>query len=289
MARCAFYSCRTGTSSRIITHNVKRTILQRYRYSTILLRELVITDFKLRYQGSFLGYLWSLLRPLALFVILYMVFVRFLKFGGDIEHYPIYLLLGIVLWNYFSEVTIGGVGAIVGKGDLLRKINFPKYVIVLAGSFSALINLAINFVVVFVFMAFLHVDLHWTIVFVPLLVLELFVFSLALAFLLSALYVKLRDINYVWEVFMQGAFYATPIIYPIMAIPDKAAKLLMLNPVAQIAQDMRYSLITHQTPTMGSLYSNGWMRLIPISIVIVTAVAAVFYFKGRSKRFAEEI
>lgn len=229
------------------------------------------------------------MRPLALFVILYMVFVRFLKFGGDIEHYPIYLLLGIVLWNYFSEVTIGGVGAIVGKGDLLRKINFPKYVIVLAGSFSALINLAINFVVVFVFMAFLHVDLHWTIVFVPLLVLELFVFSLALAFLLSALYVKLRDINYVWEVVMQGAFYATPIIYPITAIPDKAAKLLMLNPVAQIAQDMRYSLITHQTPTMGSLYSNGWMRLIPISIVIVTAVAAVFYFKGRSKRFAEEI
>ena len=158
-----------------------------------------------------------------------------------------------------------------------------------SGSFSALINLAINFVVVFVFMAFLHVDLHWTIVFVPLLVLELFVFSLALAFLLSALYVKLRDINYVWEVVMQGAFYATPIIYPITAIPDKAAKLLMLNPVAQIAQDMRYSLITHQTPTMGSLYSNGWMRLIPISIVIVTAVAAVFYFKGRSKRFAEEI
>src|SRR5947209_14064607 len=93
---------------------------QRYRYSFILLKQLVKTDFKLRYQGSVLGYLWSLLRPLFLFVTLYFVFARLLKVGGTIPHYPVYLLLGIVLWNYFAEVTSGGVGAVVGRGDLLR-------------------------------------------------------------------------------------------------------------------------------------------------------------------------
>src|SRR3981081_248471 len=136
-------------------------ILLRYRYSAILLRELVKTDFKLRYQGSALGYIWSLLRPLLLFVTLYIVFTKFLKVGQDIPHKAVYLLLGIVLWSYFTEVTLGGVGSIVGRGDLLRKINFPKYVIVVAGSFSALINLALNFVIIGVFMVLGHVELTW--------------------------------------------------------------------------------------------------------------------------------
>ena len=267
-----------------------KSILQRYRYSVILLRELVITDFKLRYQGSFLGYLWSLLRPLALFVILYLVFVRFLKFGADIPNFPIYLLLGIVLCNYFPEVTGGGVGAIVGKGDLLRKLNFPKYVIVLAGSFSALINLAINFVVVLVFMLMKGADPQMSgILLVPLVIFELFVFSLALAFLLGAIFVKLRDVNYIWEVIMQGAFYATPIIYPLTAIPENVGKVLLLSPVAQIIQDLRYLLITPQSPTIGTVYHNEWMRLIPLSIVLVFTVIALYYFRKRSRYFAEEI
>src|SRR5262245_60339926 len=101
-------------------------IIQRYRYSVILLRALVVSDFKLRYQGSLLGYLWSLLRPLAIFAILYLVFVQFLRFGSNVPHFPIYLLLGIVIWNYFAEVTNIGVGSIVERGSLLRKINFPK-------------------------------------------------------------------------------------------------------------------------------------------------------------------
>lgn len=255
----------------------------------ILLRELVITDFKLRYQGSFLGYLWSLLRPLALFVILYIVFVKFLRFGGSIPHYPVYLLLGIITWNYFAEVTSTGVGSIVGRGDLLRKINFPKYVIVLAGSFSALINLAINLVVVFIFMLWNGVDFRMTILWAPLLIVELFTFALALSFLLSALYVKLRDINYVWEVIMQGAFYATPIIYPISNIPEKWAKLLMLNPMAQIVQDLRYALVTPDTLTISDIYHSSWARLIPLGTVVLLMIGAGYYFRKRSGRFAEEI
>ena len=266
-----------------------QTLKGRYTYSFILLKQLVKTDFKLRYQGSFLGYLWSLLRPLALFVILYFIFVRFLKFGGDMPHFPVYLLLGIVLWNYFIEVTTGSVSSIVSRGDLMRKINFPRYVIVLAGSFSALINLAINFVVIAIFMVVTHVDVRVSILLLPIIILELFVFSLALAFFLSAAFVRFRDISYIWEVVMQGAFYATPILYLLTAIPEKAAKVLMLNPMAQIIQDSRYLLVTPRTSLVNDLYGTQLIRIVPLGLVLVSAMLATVYFKKQSKYFAEDV
>jgi len=264
---------------------------QRYRYSFILLKQLVKTDFKLRYQNSVLGYLWSLLRPLALFVIMYIVFVRFLKVNYQVPHSAVYLLVGLVIWNYFGEVTSGSIGAIVGRGDLLRKLNFPKYTIVLAGSVSALINLAINLVVVSIFMVVQHVDVGINIIYVPLLILELFVFSIALAFFLSALFVRFRDVNYIWEVIMQAAFYATPIFYPLVAVPAShhLRQIVMLNPVAQIIQDIRFSLVTDHTPTIASVYGSGWVRAIPIATTVLLAVIAGSYFRSRSRYFAEEI
>lgn len=264
-------------------------IAARYSYSVILLKRLVATDFKLRYQASFLGYLWSLLKPLALFFILYIVFVRFLKVGAEIPNFPVYLLLGIVLWNFFVEITAGSVGSIVLQGDLIRKINFPKYVIVLSGSLSALINLGLNFIVVGFFMFLSGVTLRWSILWMPLLVLELFVFSIAVAFFLSALYVKFRDVTYIWEVVTQGAFYATPILYPLSAIPIAAAKILILSPVAQIIQDSRYVMVTKQAETISTLYGSHWFRLIPIFLTMLTAIFAARYFRNNSKSFAENV
>lgn len=265
-------------------------LTQRYRYSFILLKQLVITDFKLRYQGSVLGYLWSLLRPLLLFVILYFVFAKFLKFGDTIPNYPQYLLLGILLWNYFIEVTSGSVSAIVGKSDLLRKINFPKYVIILAGSFSAFINLLLNFIVLGAFMAYGNIGLSWHAVLILPLIAELFLFSIALAFLLSALFVRYRDVSYIWEVIVQAAFYATPILYALSIVPHNVAKFLILNPMAQIIQDSRYVLITPQTDTIYQIY-GGNIRIwaIPIGITIVLAIFASTYFRKRSRFFAEEV
>src|SRR5580704_832955 len=146
-----------------------------------LVSELVRTDFKLRYQGSVLGYAWSLLRPLLIFVILYVVFTKFLKVGTGVPHYPVYLLLGILLWNYFVEVTLGGVTAIVGKGDLLRKINFPKYVIILSIAISALINLSLTSIVIVIFMILGHVSVSWQALLIIPLVLELILASLTAA------------------------------------------------------------------------------------------------------------
>jgi ABC-2 type transport system permease protein len=264
--------------------------ITKYRYTAILLRQLVITDFKLRYQGSVLGYLWSLLRPLALFTILYIVFGKFLKIGSGVPHYPVYLLLGIVIWNFFIEVTTGNVSAVVNKGDVMRKVNFPKYIIIFAGSFSALINLTINFVVLAFIMAINHVSISRYVLFAPFLVAELLVLSLGVAFLLSSAYVRLRDVGYIWEVVVQAAFYATPVIYPLATpIPDTVQRLLILNPMAQILQDIREVLVTPSTRTLSDIYGSGMMRLVPFAVVALTFVIGAGFFRTRSKFFAEDI
>lgn len=193
-------------------------LYKKYRYSLILLRELVITDFKLRYQGSVLGYLWSLLRPLFLFVILYVVFVYFLKIGQGVPHWPVAMLFGIVLWNFFAEVTNNGLKAIVSRSGLIRKINFPKYIVIVAGTISAMINLILNMVIVIVFMIVDGVDPSWMMAMTPLYVIQIFVLGLGIAFALSAIYVKLRDVQYIW-----GNYYAGIILRVGGYFPDYAS------------------------------------------------------------------
>ncbi|MBP9738590.1 ABC transporter permease [Candidatus Saccharibacteria bacterium] len=274
-----------------MTTKIQR-IKARYRYSAILLRELVVSDFKLRYQNSVLGYFWSLLRPFSLFVILYLVFVKILKAGGDIPHFGVYLLVGIIVWNYFAEVTNNSVTSIVGKGDLLRKVNFPRYIIVVAGSCSALINLFFNFIIVAIFMLIANTEIATTVLLLPLLIMELFVFTLAIGFLLSALYVRYRDLSFIWEVIMQGLFFATPIMYDFAFVSGPSpllAKILISNPIAQLMQDMRYMLVTEKTETLGSTFGTPVAYLIPITIVVVTSVLAGLYFRSRAPYFAEEV
>jgi ABC-2 type transport system permease protein len=224
-----------------------------------------------------------------MFLILYIVFAKFLKIGDAVPHYPVYLLLGIVLWNYFTDITTGSIMSIFSRGDLIRKINFPKYVIVLSGCVAAFINLLLNFVVIAVFMVISDVKLGLeAFLFIPLL-LELTALAVAFAFFLSAAFIRFRDISYIWEVLMQGAFYATPILYPLSLVPEAAQKLLILNPVAQIIQDARQVIVTPQTITLGDLYVNKLVWLLPIALVIVISVLSVMYFRKRSKYFAEEV
>lgn len=262
------------------------------RQNRILLRELIITDFKLRYQGSALGVLWSVLKPLFLFAILYVVFDRFLSLGRDIEHFPVYLLLGVVLWSFFTEATLQGMQSIVNRGDLIRKINFPKYIIVISATVSAFINLLINLTVVFVFILINGVEIHPQAVLVIPLILELYVLTLVIAFFLASVNVKFRDFGYLWEIFLQAAFYATPIIYPLQMVAEKsifAAQILLISPIAQIIQDVRYVLITDQTMTIWNTVGLTWKAFIPFIIIGFIAVMAVVSFKKNSSQFAEQL
>lgn len=259
----------------------------------VLLRELVVTDFKLRYQGSVLGYIWSLLKPLMLFAIMYTVFVHFLRFGEGIPHFAVALLLGIVMWTFFLEATNQGMQAIVGRGDLLRKINFPKYILVISGTISALINFLLNLTVVFVFMIFDGVAFGWSALLFPITILILYSFALALAFFLSAVNVKFRDIGHIWEVLTQALFYATPIIYPLQMVlqyNDLAGHLLMLSPIAVLFQNARAQLVGHENViTADQLFTNPFWLILPYAIIAIIIAISVWYFRKNQAKFAEQI
>lgn len=229
---------------------------------------------------------------MLLFAILYVVFARILRFGSDIPHYPVYLLTGTVLWSFFTECTGQGIQAIVQRGDLLRKISFPKYVVVVSATSTALINFLINLGVIIVFALINGVTPSWNWLLVPFSILELYALSLGISFLLGAINVKYRDVGSIWEVLMQAMFYAVPIIYPISMVANSsmlAAKVMLLNPIAQVIQDIRFNLITKDTVTTWNYLNTWWIKVIPIILVAIILIVAALYFRKKSKYFAEEV
>lgn len=268
---------------------IKRLFSKKNR---VLLGEMIRTDFKLRYQGSVLGYLWSLLKPLMLFAILYTVFTQFLHIGRGVPNYPISLLLGIVLWSFFIEATSSALKSIVGRGSLIRKMNIPRYLIPVSVISSAFVNLLLNLIVVFIFVLFAqNTPLSWaTLLVLPILLIELIIVSVATGFFLSAVYVKYRDIEHIWDVVRQALFYVIPIIYPLTLVSSVAIqKLILLNPLAQIIQDAR-SVVTHGgTTQLTDLYTSPIIYLVPIGLIIVALLVSSTYFRKHSKYFAEDI
>ncbi|HEP1843589.1 TPA: ABC transporter permease [Streptococcus suis] len=257
----------------------------------ILLREMIKTDFKLRYQGSFIGHLWSILKPMMLFTIMYLVFVRFLRFDDGTPHYAVGLLLGMVTWNFFTEATNMGMMSIVSRGDLLRKLNFSKEIIVFSSVAGAAINYAINLVVVLIFALISGVQFTWTSLIIFPLFVELVLLATGVAFILSSLFVKFRDIGPIWEVFLQAGLYATPIIYSLTFIIQRGqvtvAKIMMLNPIAQIIQDLRYFIIYSGSMTIRDLISNPLIVAIPYLLPIIIYIIGYVVFNKNAKRFAE--
>ena len=264
----------------------------------VLLLELVKTDFKLRYQGSFLGILWSIVKPIMLFIVMYVVFVHYLHFTDGTKSYPIVLLLGIALWSFFTEATGIGMQSIVSRGDLLRKINFPKYIVILSSMMSALISLSINLLVVAVFAMATGVSLTSQVLWVPLNIIQLFALAFGPALYLSTLYVKFRDIGHIYEVLLQMLFYAMPIIYPLTLVKEKGYALfgvgvheiLLLNPVAQTIQDIRHNLIAPETvPTTWNTVQLWWLAVVPVLLTVGILLGGALYFSKNSRRFAEEL
>ncbi len=268
--------------------NIPRVLNRKNR---ILLAELTKTDFKLRYQGSVLGYLWALLRPLMMFAIMYIVFAKLLKIGNDIPHYPVYLLTGTTMWSFFTECTSQGIQSIIIRGDLLRKISFPKYIVVVSSTLTAVINMLINLAVIIIFALINGVEPSWTWLLAFPAILELYLLSLGLAFLLGSINVKYRDITSIWDVLVQALFYAVPIIYPVSMVASTssiAAKVILLNPIAQAIQDIRFNLITTETLTTWNYVANPLVIIPPIIVILVLTIGALI-FRHKSKFFAEEV
>lgn len=254
-----------------------------------IIRELVKTEFKLRYQRSILGYAWSLLRPMTSFAILYIVFTTVFPLGKEIEKYPIYLLSGIVLWTFFTEATTVSMGSIVARGDLIRKVSIPKYTIIIASILAAMVNLFFNTMVLIVLIVINKVSIGFNILLIPLYLTPLMLFTSGLALLLSAIYVRYRDIGHMWEVGIQALFYLTPIIYPLSRIANpKYQFILSISPIAYSIQNIRELSITKMTITASEI-SPVWGSMLPWIISILFFLFSIWFFKKRSKYFAEEV
>lgn len=251
-----------------------------------LIKVLATTDFKLKYQGSVLGYFWSLIKPLAYFAILYVIFTMVFKIGNSVPHYPVYLLLGVLIFSYWSEATSSGMTAIVSKGDLIRKIYFPRIVLVISSTTTAAMTFLLNMIVVLVFAYFNKVIFHWGMLISFVYFVELYFFILGVSFYLSALYVKFRDIGHIWEVVNQILFYATPLLYLINSVPIKYARLMVLSPLAQIILDVRHSFIGSGILTIRD-YWGAWY--LPPLLVLFILISGYFVFQRMAAKFAEEI
>jgi ABC-2 type transport system permease protein len=253
-----------------------------------LIRELSITQFKLKYTGSALGYVWSLVKPLMLFGIMYLVFSALLKVGTGVPEFPIQLLFGIVLWTFFVESTTLAMNAIAGASDLIRKAYFPRWILVVASTGSALLTFAINtLLVVAITLALGQLHLSWRSLLAPLYYVELATLVLGLSLLLSALFVFFRDLGHIWEILSLVLFYGSGIVFPFTKIPASLQAIAGLNPVAQIVQDIRNALID---PTIHSMaYLIGPLVVIPILITVVTFVIGFVVFSQLTPRFAESL
>ena len=256
----------------------------KYRYSIVVFKELVKTDFQLRYQGSFLGVLWSVLKPLMLFAVMYTVFVRFLRFSDGTPTFAISLLCGTCLWSFFSEATTMGMQSIVNRGDLLRKVHFPSYIIVAATTMGSMISLGINLIVVIVFGFFSHAHYTWHVLLVPLNILQLYV-------LMGTLYVYFRDVSHIWDVVLQAMFYAIPVIYPLSMVAHYfplVSKIMLLNPIAQTIMDVRHNLLSPEDiPTVWTWVGNPYLSLIPYVLSLLLLWLGVYVFRKNSSKFAE--
>lgn len=265
----------------------------RYHYAIVVFKEMVKTDFELRYQGSFLGVLWSVLKPLMLFAVMYMVFVRFLKFTDGTPTFAISLLCGTCLWSFFSEATTMGMQSIVNRGDLLRKVHFPSYIIVAATTMGSMISLGINLLVVIVFGFFAHAHYTWHILVVPLNILQLYALALAISLLLGTLYVYYRDVSHIWEVILQAMFYAIPVIYPLSMVASyfpMVSKIMLLNPIAQTIMDIRHNLLSPENiPTVWTWINNPLLSLVPYALSILLLWLGIHVFRKHCSKFAEAL
>ena len=252
---------------------------------------LAVMEFKLRFFGSVLGYFWQLMRPLMLFGVLYAVFTQFVKLGAGIDYYPAILLTGIVLFTFFADATGTSVTSVADRESLVRKVEFPRLVVPLAVILIAYFNLVLNLLAVLVFVLATGVEprLEWLAL--PLMLIPLGFFAGGLAMLLSALYVRFRDVQPIWEVMLQVVFYGSPILYVVEQLPTVTLQHLVVwfNPIATILVQARHSLIDENAPNSWDV-AGGWVYLlIPGGITVALLALGFWVFNREAPRIAEEL
>ncbi len=248
-----------------------------YRHLTL---KLATSEFKLRYKNSLLGFFWSLLEPLLMLTVLYVVFTNLMRV--NVEHYQLFLLMGIVSWNMVSRGTTMSLNSILGKPSLVQKVYFPREVLVISSCITALLMSMLEFVVFAAFMIFFKVVPGITIIYFPLVLAVEFLLILGVSFGLAALNVYYRDVQYIWGVVLQAGFFAAPIIYPLSIIPEKYVWIIMLNPMTRIIDMLRGSVIYSSMPAAGDII------YVTISTILMLVIGFAIFAK-LEPGFAEEM
>lgn len=246
--------------------------------------ELAWTQFKLKYTGSVLGYFWSLLKPLMLFSILYAIFVVLFKQRSN--EFALQLLVGVVVFTFFTDATGVAMSSIAGAGHLIRKAYFPRAILVVASTITALLTMMINLTLIIAVatpLGHLHFGLYSAAL--PLLLIELYGLALGFAFLLSSLFVFYRDLGHIWEIATQVLFYASAVVYPVAAVPARFRGLFFINPLAQIVEDVRHAIVIEVVPWTADYV--GFRLLVPIGITATVLVVGLLVFRRLTPVFAE--
>jgi ABC-2 type transport system permease protein len=257
-----------------------------------LLSLISVTEFRRVYFGTVLGYLWSLIRPLLLFGVLLLVFTQVFRVGSNkVEHYPVFLLMGIVLYTFFSESTSNAVTSVVSQEGVVRKTQFPRAVIPLATTVTAVFNLLLNLVIVLVFVLAFGVTPAWTWLLFPVALIFLFVGAAGMSMALSALYVRYRDTAIIWVVVAQVLLYLTPILYPVNSFGEETKEhLLMINPLSVIFEQVRVWVLHEAAAPTAVQAAGGWLGLLPAAVIFFGVVGfGAWYFNREAPRIAEAL
>jgi ABC-2 type transport system permease protein len=250
---------------------------------------LAVTDFKLRFYGSVLGYLWTLMRPFLFFGVIYFVFTDIVGLDKNVPHYGVYILFALVLFQFFTEATGGCVNSLVVRENLLRKVRFPRLVIPLSVVLTALFNLGMTLIAVFVFAiaAGVYPRLSW--LELPLIVAILGSFATGVGLLLSALFVRYRDVQPIWEVTSQILFYASPVLYVATMVPESYQRAYLANPIAALLTEMRHAIVDPGARDVWEAIGGAERLLIPLGIVVGAIVLGSLVFRHEAPRIAENL
>jgi ABC-2 type transport system permease protein len=264
-------------------------VVGEFRRFAALTWTLAITDWKLRFYGSILGYFWQLARPFAFFGVIYVVFTQIVDLGDQIKNYGVYILFAFVLFNFFSEVTNGCVASLVSRENLLRKVSFPRLAIPMSVTVTGLLNLGGTLIAVFIFATASGVYPDWGWLELPILVFLLAVLSCGIGMILSILYVRYRDVEPIWEVTTQILFYASPVLYVSTLVDDCCQRPYVAQPLATIMTEMRHAIVDPSAPDVATAIGGAWRLALPLFLTFGVFAFGLWLFNRESPRIAEHL
>jgi ABC-2 type transport system permease protein len=250
---------------------------------------LASTDFRMTYFGSALGYLWSLMQPLMFFAVLYVVFTKIFKVQSNIKHYAVYMLTGIILWNFFLQTTSSSVQCLLAREGLLRKMRFPRLVVPLAVALTALFQLGMNFIAVLVFALVSGVRPAVSWLELPVLVILIAILAVGIGMILSCLYIRYRDIAPIWGVASQILFYGSPVIYTAAKYPGSVVRIALCNPIAAINTQMGHAFVDPSAHSAARVIGGSVRLAIPLAIIFGIFGLGLWFFHHEAPRIAENL